>query len=334
MPDAMPQWVPDPARVAASHLARFLAARRAEGVALPPTVDGEAYRALHAWSIADPAEFWSAVWRDGRVIADVRADGTAWDEVVVGVERMAPPDPVLGPHWFPGARLNFAENLLRHDGDADALIAWDERGAVSRWSWRTLRETVARLTAGLAALGVGQGDRVAGWLPNMPETIAAMLATSALGAVWTSCSPDFGVEGIVDRFGQTAPRVLFFCDGYGYGGKVHDCVARAEELLPRLPSVEHAVMIPYRGARNPPGRSADAVVAIVARRRTAPTARLHPPPVRSSALHPLFVGHHRAAEVHGARGRAGRCCSTSRSTVSTATCTTASGSSTSPPAAG
>ena len=248
MPDAMPQWVPDPARVAASHLARFLAARRAEGVALPPTVDGEAYRALHAWSIADPAEFWSAVWRDGRVIADVRADGTAWDEVVVGVERMAPPDPVLGPHWFPGARLNFAENLLRHDGDADALIAWDERGAVSRWSWRTLRETVARLTAGLAALGVGQGDRVAGWLPNMPETIAAMLATSALGAVWTSCSPDFGVEGIVDRFGQTAPRVLFFCDGYGYGGKVHDCVARAEELLPRLPSVEHAVMIPYRGA--------------------------------------------------------------------------------------
>jgi|CXWL01.1.fsa_nt_gi acetoacetyl-CoA synthetase len=248
MADAMPQWVPDPSRVAASHLAHFLTARRAEGIDLPATVDAEAYRALHAWSIDEPAAFWAAVWREGGVIADERPDGSAWDEVVVGLERMAPPDAQLGPHWFPGARLNFAENLLRHDGDADALVAWDERGAVGRWSWHTLRDTVARATAGLATLGVGPGDRVAGWLPNIPETIAAMLATSALGAVWTSCSPDFGVEGIVDRFGQTTPRVLFFCDGYGYGGKIHDCVARAEELLPRLPSVEHAVMIPYRGA--------------------------------------------------------------------------------------
>ncbi len=247
MNDASPQWMPSPTRVASSHLARFLAARRTNGVVLPPTDDAAAFQALHAWSIRDPAAFWAAVWHDSEVIADVRADGPPWDAVVIGPDRMAPPDPQQGPHWFPGARLNFAENLLRHDGEGDALVAWDERGALAPWSWRQLREAVARATAGLAALGVGPGDRVAGWLPNMPETIVAMLATSALGAVWTSCSPDFGVEGIVDRFGQTTPRVLFFCDGYGYGGKVHDCVARAEALLPRLPSVEHAVMIPYRG---------------------------------------------------------------------------------------
>ncbi len=248
MDAAMPQWIPNPTRVASSHLAHFLAARRAEGIALPPQDDAEAFRALHAWSIADPAAFWAAVWHDADVVADLLPSGEPWSTVVVGLDQMAPPAPQRGPHWFAGAKLNFAENLLRHDGDHDAIVAWDERGALAPWSWRQLRETVARVTAGLAALGVGPGDRVAGWLPNIPETIVAMLATSALGAVWTSCSPDFGVEGIVDRFGQTTPRVLFFCDGYGYGGKVHDCVARAEELLPRLPSVEHAVMIPYRGA--------------------------------------------------------------------------------------
>ncbi|MBL0180566.1 MAG: acetoacetate--CoA ligase [Gemmatimonadetes bacterium] len=248
MDAAMPQWIPNPDRVASSHLARFLAARRAEGIALPPHDDAEAFHALHAWSVADPAAFWTAVWHDGDVLADRHPNGEAWSTVVVGLDQMAPPAPQRGPRWFPGAQLNFAENLLRHDGDHDAIVAWDERGALTPWSWRQLREIVARAAAGLAALGVGPGDRVAGWLPNIPETIVAMLATSALGAVWTSCSPDFGVEGIVDRFGQTTPRVLFFCDGYGYGGKVHDCVARAEELLPRLPSVEHAVMISYRGA--------------------------------------------------------------------------------------
>ena len=161
------------------------------------------------------------MWRDAGVIADVRPDGSAWDDVLIGADRMAPPDPALGPRWFTGARLNFAENLLRHDDDGDAIIAWDERGRTSRTK---LAGTAARsrpqLAAGLRALGVGAGDRVAGWLPNIPETIVAMLATASLGAVWTSCSPDFGVDGIVDRFGQTEPVVLFFCDGYRYAGKV------------------------------------------------------------------------------------------------------------------
>jgi acetoacetyl-CoA synthetase len=242
-----PCWTPDPARRATSHLARFIAALRARGVALPDASEPGAFAALHAWTIAHPEEFWPAVWHEGDVVADVASDGTAWESAGVGLDRMAPPDPQVGPRWFPGARLNFAENLLRLDGPGTAIVSWDERGPIGELSWSALREQVARATAGLAALGVGPGDRVAGWLPNIAEAVVAMLATTALGAIWTSCSPDFGVEGIVDRFGQTRPTVLLFCDAYGYGGKVHDCTGKALELLPRLPTVRHAVMISYRG---------------------------------------------------------------------------------------
>jgi len=228
-------------------LGEFVDRLRADGAALPATHDAKGFAALHQWSIDNPEQFWAAVWRDAGVIADTRNDRTSWDDVLIGRDRMTPPDPLLGPRWFTGARLNFAENLLRTDGPGDAIVAWDERGRYAGLSWNELRADVARAAAGMRALGVGAGDRVAAWLPNIPETIVAMLAATSIGAVWTSCSPDFGVDGIVDRFGQTEPVVLLFCDGYGYGGKVHDCTARAAELLPRLPSVRHAVMIHYRG---------------------------------------------------------------------------------------
>jgi acetoacetyl-CoA synthetase len=246
--DDRPCWRPDPSRVMSSHIARFIADRRAEQVALPAPDAPGAFAALHSWSVTDPAAFWAAVWRDANVIADDGRAGIPWDQVVIGADRMAPPDPARGPRWFPGARLNFAENLLRHDGGTAALVCWDERGPIGELTHAALRAQVARVAAGLRARGVGPGDCVAGWLPNIAEAIIAMLATAAIGAIWTSCSPDFGVQGIVDRFGQTAPTVLFFCDGYGYGGKVHDCTARATELLPRLPSVRHAIMVSYRGA--------------------------------------------------------------------------------------
>ncbi|HET9133539.1 MAG TPA: acetoacetate--CoA ligase [Gemmatimonadales bacterium] len=245
MPDAPICWMPDPGRREASLLAHFLAAERANGAAVPTVHESDAFRAAHAWSIREPAAFWAAVWQDGDVIADRRADGTMWDAVLVGGDRMAPPDAVRGPRWFTGARLNFAENLLRGPDDALAIVAWDERGAQGEWSRARLRRDVARVAAAFRTMGVVPGDRVAGWLPNIPETIVAMLAAASLGAVWTSCSPDFGVEGIVDRFGQTEPTVLLFCDGYRYAGKAIDCTARAAELLPRLPSVRHAVMIPF-----------------------------------------------------------------------------------------
>ncbi|MGH7592945.1 MAG: AMP-binding protein, partial [Gemmatimonadales bacterium] len=255
MSDDTPIWIPDPARARTSHLAKFLDDLRGAGAPLPAGYGAVAFGGLHAWSIANPADFWAALWRDTGVIADTGPSDIMWDEVLVGGDRMAPPDVILGPKWFTGARLNFAENLLRHGGDQPAIIAWDERGRRSERSWTTLRREVAVCAAGLRSHGVVAGDRVAGWLPNIPEAVVAMLATASLGAVWTSCSPDFGVDGIVDRFGQTEPVVLLFCDGYRYAGKEHDCTARAADLLPRLPSVRHAVMIESVGGRALPSDS-------------------------------------------------------------------------------
>ncbi len=234
-------WRPDPARIADSAIARFIARRIDAGIALPDPAEAVAFDELHRWSVEHRSEFWEAVFRELEVIGE-RGDGPA----VVQGDRMAPPSDG-GARWFPGARLNFAENLLRTAGAAPAIIAWDERGHARDLSFDQLRDAVARVADGLRGLGVGPGDRVAGWLPNIPEAVIGMLATAAVGATWTSCSPDFGVEGIVDRFGQTEPLVLIFADGYRYGGKDHDCTARAIELLGRLPSVRAAVMVHHLG---------------------------------------------------------------------------------------
>ncbi len=242
-----PLWAPGPASLTDSLLAQFIATLRDQGTPVAPADSPEAFAVLHAWSIEHPELFWAAVWRDGGVIAERLPSGVHWNHALVGRDRMAPPDPVLGPAWFTDARLNFAENLLRHQGDAPALIAWDERGAGVRISWDTLRDQVARAAVAFASLGIQPGDRIAAWLPNIPETIVMMLATAALGAVWTSCSPDFGVDSVMDRFGQTAPALLLFCDGYRYGGKAHDCAGRAGELLARLPSVRTGIMVHYLG---------------------------------------------------------------------------------------
>jgi acetoacetyl-CoA synthetase len=158
---------------------------------------------------------------------------------------MAPPDPELGPRWFVGARLNFAENLLRYRDDREALVFWCERGPLRRLTYRELYDEVARVAFALRAAGVGVGDRVAGFMPNLPETVIAMLATTSLGAIWSSCSPDFGVSGVLDRFGQIEPRVLFCADGYRYAGREIDCVARVRDIASRIPSIERVVVTPY-----------------------------------------------------------------------------------------
>jgi acetoacetyl-CoA synthetase len=169
--------------------------------------------------------------------------------VIVGLDRMAPPDPALGPHWFAGARLNFAENLLRHDDERDALVFWNERGRQRRLSHRALRREVAAAAGAFAALGVGPGDRVAGFLPNLPETVIAMLAAATLGAAWSSCSPDFGANGVLDRFGQIRPKLLICADGYRYTRKAVDSLARVREVRARIPEIERVVVVPYLDER-------------------------------------------------------------------------------------
>jgi len=224
-------WRPDPAaieRVQMTAFRREAAART--GRDLPD------WDALYRWSIDHRDEFWDLMWRLGGVVGE-RGDGPVATE----------PDAMPGARWFPGARLNYAENLLHRGADAAPAIVWQgERGDRRELSFRQLREEVALATAALRAVGVGPGDRVAGFLPNLPETVIAMLGAASLGAVWSSCSPDFGVQGVLDRFGQIAPKVLFVADGYVYGGREHDRRGVAVNLREQLPDLEQLVVVPYR----------------------------------------------------------------------------------------
>ncbi len=222
-------WRPSAERIAASNLTRFI---RCVNTRLKLSLHG--YEDLYAWSVAQPEQFWTELAR----FADVRAE---WGEgpAIEHPERMP------GARFFPNARLNFAENLLRYRDEHPAVIFTNERDARRTLSYRQLHEEVARVAAGLEEAGVGVGDRVAGYLPNLPETLIAMLATSSLGATWSSCSPDFGVNGVLDRFGQIEPKVLFTADGYFYSGKTIDSLASIGTVAGKLPSVRRIVVIAY-----------------------------------------------------------------------------------------
>ena len=239
-------WTPSAEQVASANVTRFIReVVRPLGGAAIHVHDSVS---LHAWSIAEPEQFWPAVWRFTGVIADERVGSEPWDRVLTGGGRMAPPDPVDGPNWFPGARLNFAENLLRFQDERDALVLWTEQGAGRRLTYAELAREVASFAAFLRASGVVAGDRVAAFVPNVPEAVVAMLASASIGAIWSSCSPDFGVAGVVDRFGQIAPRVLIAADGYRYGGRTIESVERVREFSRSLPSVERIVLVPHLAA--------------------------------------------------------------------------------------
>ncbi len=226
-----PLWIPDEERRNGSRLSAFL-----ECVAARHGRRFDGYRDLHAWSVENMADFWSAVWDFAGIIGD-KGSGP----VLVEEERM------WQARFFPEARLNFAENLLCHEGEAPALIFRNEAGRERILSRNALRVQVARLQQALKDMGVRKGDRVAGIVPNMPEAVIAMLATASLGAVWSSCSPDFGPRGILDRFGQIEPKVLLACDGYHYNGKVFDLVSKVAEVMDNLPTVERLIVIDHLG---------------------------------------------------------------------------------------
>ena len=224
-----PIWTPPEARIAASNLTRFAAwARERHGAP-----DGD-YWALWRWSVEHREDFWPAVMEFSGLI---RSPGRS--PVLRDGDRMP------GAVWFEDTRLNYAENLLARDDDHPAILFCNERGSRRQMTYRELRAEVGRIAAGLRDLGIGPGDRVAGFVPNLPETVVAMLATTSLGAAWTSCSPDFGVQGVLDRFGQVAPRVLFAADGYFYNGRTLDSLAAVRGALEQLPSVERVVVVPY-----------------------------------------------------------------------------------------
>ncbi|MBW2369350.1 MAG: acetoacetate--CoA ligase, partial [Deltaproteobacteria bacterium] len=197
------------------------------------------YEQLHQWSIDNIPAFWEAMWAFAQIKAS--ADYT---QVVDDVAKMP------GAKWFTGARLNFAENLLRYRDDRTAIVFKGESAPARRMSYSQLYEAVARTAGSLKEAGVSPGDRVVGFMPNMPETIVAMLAATSMGAVWSSCSPDFGIKGVLDRFGQIKPKVLFTADGYYFKGKKIDSLGRIVDILKALPSIEKVVVVPYT-ERNP-----------------------------------------------------------------------------------
>ena len=223
-----PLWQPAPERVAITNMTRF-----ARDASLRWGRTFKDYADLHRWSVEAPEEFWISIWDWTGVI------GTGdTDPVVVDQEQMP------SARWFPKTRLNFAQNLLRRQDAGPALIFQAEDKVTRCLSYAELHGQVARLADALKQAGVVPGDRVCGFMPNMPETVAAMLASASVGAVWSSCSPDFGVQGVLDRFGQISPKVLFSADGYWYNGKTHDSLEKLREIVNGLPSLEHTVVVP------------------------------------------------------------------------------------------
>ena len=205
----------------------------------------ENYQQLHQWSVDNSEDFWESIWQFTGVIASRR-----YDNVLENAEAFP------GAQWFPGAELNFAENLLRYAQHEDAaskiaIVARLENGERRELSYAELYVEVEQLAAGLKAAGVTVGDRVAAFMPNVPETIIAMLAATSLGAMWTSCSPDFGINGVMDRFGQIEPKVLFACDGYHYNGKVIDSLPRVTAIAEQIDSIEQVVVVPVLNRTTP-----------------------------------------------------------------------------------
>jgi acetoacetyl-CoA synthetase len=216
-------WSPDASRVQASAMFRFM---RQCGF--------EDYDSLYDWSTSETAAFWEAVCD----FCDIRFDRPARQTLVN-------PDDIINASWFDGSRLNYAANLLRFSDDGVAIVFCGEDGKRSETSYAELRAAVASVAAGLKSAGIGKGDRVAAFLPNCPEAIVAMLATVSIGAIWSSCSPDFGTNGVVDRFQQIEPKVLFATNGYFYNGKVRDTRATVDGVVSRLPGVERVIILPF-----------------------------------------------------------------------------------------
>ena len=281
-------WEPTAERIAATNLRRFMdEAGRRTGRRF------DDFASLHRWSIDDREGFWRLIWDWGQVIGEPGA------AVLEAGDRMP------GARFFPAARLNYAENLLRKRDNSDALVFRGEDKVRRRLSWAELYDQVSRLAQAMKADGIGPGDRVGGIVANMPEAIIGMLAAASLGAAWSSCSPDFGVKGVLDRFGQIEPKLMLAVDGYFYNGKTFDNGDKNREIAAALPSLKRTIIVPYIGNGDPPGGLANArnYVAYV-----APYAPRAIDFARLPFTHPLYIMYSSGTTgvpkciVHGAGG--------------------------------
>ena len=224
-----PLWQPSVAAMAASNMTALMRlAERKYGARI------EDYADLHRWSLREPENFGRALWEFCGIIAEYQ-----------GGRVIEHPNRMPGARWFPDASMNFAENLLRRRDHEPAIVFWGEDRVKSSVTFAELYHEVSRLAQALRESGIKPGDRVAAFMPNIPGTLIAMLAATSLGAIWSSCSPDFGVQGVLDRFGQIEPRILFSADGYFYNGKTIDVLPRLAQIVAALPSVERVIVVPY-----------------------------------------------------------------------------------------
>lgn len=268
---AVPLWRPTADQVAQSNLAAF--ARFVGERGRPVACD---YPSLYEWSIGEPQAFWAAVWDFCGVVA-----GRRYDSVVEHFEQMP------GARWFCGARLNYAENLLRFRDDREALVSVNDRGQRSALSCEQLALAVGGAARALRRMGIGPGDRVVGYLPNIAEAVIAMLAAASIGAVWSCCSPDFGVQGVVDRFLQIAPKALITVDGYIDLGRRVDVLPRVREICERIGSIEHVVVVPHL---EPPSLSLGGLPSAVAWDEWLAGSPAGPPTFEQlPADHPLYI---------------------------------------------
>lgn len=222
-------WKPNEDRIKKANMTRYM-----KYLAEKKNLEFNNFQELWNWSVDKREQFWESIWDFGGVIASKK-----WEKILEN------PDDMLKSKWFVGARLNFAENLLRYRDDRIALVFKGETGVTKRITYAQLYDLVARMAKSLRDFGVTSGDRVAGFMPNMIETVVAMLATTSIGAIWSSCSPDFGIKGVLDRFGQIEPKVLFSANGYTYNGKKLDSLERITGILKDLPSIKKVIIIPY-----------------------------------------------------------------------------------------
>lgn len=227
-----PLWVPGEKRKSEANMTAFM------NLAVEKTGrQFDDYGQLYKWSIENIAQFWELVWEFGGTVCS-----QPYDQVIDEPGRMP------GCKWFVGAKLNFAENLLRYRDDRTAIIFKGETAAARRITYRALYHQVLQLSRAMKAYGVNAGDRVAGFMPNIIETVVAMLAATSIGAIWSACSPDFGVQGALERFGQIEPRLLFTADGYYYQGKAFSSLVKVKEIARRIPSIEKVIVVPYTAA--------------------------------------------------------------------------------------
>ena len=262
-----PLWTPSPVRIAESSMDAFRrAAEVKSGGRLPDSA------ALHAWSIGDPAGFWSLVWDFAQIVGDKGG----------GVIENG--DAMPGARFFPQARLNFAENLLRRRGESEAIVFRAEDKVERRLSWDDLHSLTSRFQQLFIASGIVAGDRIAAMMPNMPETVAAMLAAAGLGAIWSSCSPDFGEQGVLDRFGQIEPKLFIASDGYFYAGKTIDVSGKIAAVVSKLPTVERAIIVPLTNSMGDAGPKAAGLDDLL-----APFAAGDVRFERQAFSHPLYI---------------------------------------------